>query len=573
MANTSSSRKHVIVIGAGVGGAALAARLAHRGYKVTVVEKHSQLGGRCSLLQSDRHRWDVGPSLYLMPELFESFFSSLGLNIDDYVSLERCEPSYKVHFAPPKSARGPVEPLELSTSLPKLGPALARYEGPAGNDDALGSFLAFLKEAGDHYEESVRYVLLKDWNHLLPALMRWDMYPMLLRTRVLRIWSTAWRRACHYFRSDEVRRAMTFSSMYMGMSPFEAPATYTLLQYAEYAKGVFYPIGGFQTVVAAFAKVAVQFGARFIYDATVTRITLAGDEGPEEDEVEKMLVSDTKRPKTSRVKGVELADGTKIEADAVVSNADLIWTYNNLLPPSSYAKRLRGKKQTCSSISFYWGLSEVVEELGMHNIFLAQDYRESFDEIFKDGKVPTEPSFYVNVPSRVDPSAAPRGGDTMVILVPCGPIASSNAPEGYKDKASFEAIKTKVRAQVLAVLQSRIGRDISALIREEHVMDPWDWREKYGLWNGSILGLSHCVSQVLWFRPSNQHETLRNMFFVGASAMPGTGVPVVCAGSGIVADKVDQYFQNNSAPQSYIAAVFSLLSLFISMSLMYLVLL
>lgn len=142
--------------------------------------------------------------------------------------------------------------------------------------------------------------------------------------------------------------------MYMGMSPFEAPATYTLLQYAEYAKGenrplpfpfvslflplsnveflllsstgVFYPIGGFQTVVAAFAKVAEQFGARFIYDATVTRITLAGDEGPEEDEVEKMPVPDTKRPKTSRVKGVELADGTKIKADAVVSNADLIWT-------------------------------------------------------------------------------------------------------------------------------------------------------------------------------------------------------------------------------------------------------
>lgn len=159
----------------------------------------------------------------------------------------------------------------------------------------------------------------------------------------------------------------------------------------------------------------------------------------------------------------------------------------------------------------------------------------------------------------------------MVILVPCGPIANSNAPEGYKDKASFEAIKTKVRAQVLTVLQSRIGRDISALIREEHVMDPWDWREKYGLWNGSILGLSHCVSQVLWFRPSNQHETLRNMFFVGASAMPGTGVPVVCAGSGIVADKVDQYFQNNSAPQSYIAAIFSLLSVFMYMSLMYLV--
>lgn len=119
--------------------------------------------------------------------------------------------------------------------------------------------------------------------------------------------------------------------------------------------------------------------------------------------------------------------------------------------------------------------------------------------------MPAEPSFYVNVPSRVDPSAAPTGGDTLVVLVPCGPIGDEgSAPDGYQDKETFAKIKTRVRAQVLATLQARIGRDIGPLIREEHVMDPWDWREKFGLWNGSILGLSHCVSQVLWFRPSNQ---------------------------------------------------------------------
>lgn len=138
-------------------------------------------------------------------------------------------------------------------------------------------------------------------------------------------------------------------------------------------------------------------------------------------------------------------------------------------------------------------------------IFLAQHYRESFDQIFKNGQVPDEPSFYVNVPSRVDPSAAPKGGDTIVVLVPCGPIADEgNAPEGYKDKETFAKIKERVKSQVLATIQARIGKDIGPLIREEHVLDPWDWREKFGLWNGSILGLSHCVSQVLWFRPSNQ---------------------------------------------------------------------
>lgn len=141
----------------------------------------------------------------------------------------------------------------------------------------------------------------------------------------------------------------------------------------------------------------------------------------------------------------------------------------------------------------------------MHNIFLAEHYRASFDEIFDDGKVPSEPSFYVNVPSRIDPSAAPSGGDTLVVLVPCGPIASKDAPEGYQDQVSFAQIKAKVRSQVLATLHARTGRDLAPLIREEHVLDPWDWRQRFGLWSGSILGLSHCISQVLWFRPSNQY--------------------------------------------------------------------
>jgi phytoene desaturase (3,4-didehydrolycopene-forming) len=140
--------------------------------------------------------------------------------------------------------------------------------------------------------------------------------------------------------------------MYMGMSPFDAPATYTLLQYAEYAKGVFYPIGGFQTLVAAFEKVATGFGSKFIYNTSVTKI----------------IVQDEKGGISARVRGVELEGGEKIMADVVVSNADLIWTYNNLLPPSPYAKKLQKKKQTCSSISFYWGTSEKIPELGMHNV-------------------------------------------------------------------------------------------------------------------------------------------------------------------------------------------------------------
>eukprot|EP01088_Endostelium_zonatum_P011675 TRINITY_DN25822_c0_g1_i1.p1 TRINITY_DN25822_c0_g1~~TRINITY_DN25822_c0_g1_i1.p1 ORF type:complete len:560 (-),score=106.15 TRINITY_DN25822_c0_g1_i1:8-1687(-) len=539
----SSSKKHVLIIGAGVGGSCLAARLAARGHKVTVLEKHDQPGGRCSLLRTKDHRWDVGPSLYLMPELFEAFFKSVNRDINDYVQLDRCEPTYNVFFSPNEKGKPSDPPLQLSTSLPSLGAQLERYERPAGNPDPLGSFLGFIKESGDHYEASVKHVLLRDWNDLFTAITQWDVYPMLLRTQILRIWTTVWARSAHFFYSDQIRRAMSFSCMYMGMSPFDAPASYSLLSYAEYAKAVWYPKGGFQTVPAAYEKIAKEYGATFQYNTTVSKI-LAEEGG-----------------KTDSVQGVELKDGTKIYADVVVSNADLVWTYNHLLPPSNYAKYLQTKELTCSSISFYWGLSEEVKELGIHNIFLAEQYRESFDEIFKDGKVPSEPSFYINVPSRIDKTAAPNGGDTVVVLVPCGPIAGDKAPDGYKDKASFEKIKAHVRKQILETVQARTGRNLEPLIKEEFVKDPWDWREQFGLWNGSILGLSHSVSQVLWFRPGNEHAKYKNMFFVGASAMPGTGVPVVTAGSGIVADRVEAYLQgkrrrSNIVPLLVIAALF-----------------
>ncbi|CAO1619049.1 unnamed protein product [Parajaminaea phylloscopi] len=510
--------KHVVIIGAGAGGTCLAARLGKMGHRVTVVEKNTFGGGRCSLLTKDGHRWDQGPSLYLMPEVFEAAFASLGEKIEDHLTFHRCDPTYRIHLADGRS-------LSLSSNLTEMGAMLEKFERPFGNEDPLGSFLAFLKEAGENYEESVRHVLTKDWSAWW-SFFRPELFPMLWRTGALRIYGTLYGRATKYFKSDPIRRAMTFSSMYMGMSPFDAPATYSLLQYAEYGKGVWYPIGGFYKVVEAFESIARQkFGVEFRYGSEVKQITTHG----------------------RRTTGVELSSGEKIEADVVISNADLVWTYNNLLPPSSYANTLAKKDQTCSSISFYWGLSEVVPELGGHNIFLADAYQESFDDIFDRGELPKEPSFYVNVPSRLDPTAAPSGKDTIVVLTPCGPLpqkGKAGQENGPTTKAEFQQVTDRARRQVLETLAKRLGRpDFANLIEQEIINDPFDWREKFGLWRGSILGLSHTIPQVLWFRPSPQHAKYENLFFVGASTQPGTGVPVVVAGSGVVADKVDAYLR------------------------------
>lgn len=462
-----------------------------------------------------------GPSLYLMPEIFAAAFEFLDEKVEDHLTLHRCDPAYWIHFSDGRS-------LALSSNLTQMGEMLEKFERPFGNEDPLGSFLAFLKEAGENYEESIKHVLTKDWSAWW-SFFRPELYPMLWKTGALRIYDTLYHRASTYFKSDPVRRAMTFSAMYMGMSPFDAPATYSLLQYAEYAKGIWYPIGGFYKVVEAFETIAKKkYGVDFKYGQDVKRIVTQG----------------------SRTTGIELANGEQIEADVVVSNADLVWTYNNLLPPSSYAGTLAKKDQTCSSISFYWGMSEVIPELGGHNIFLADAYRESFDDIFIRGDLPQEPSFYVNVPSRLDPTAAPSGKDTIVILVPCGPLPQQGKPgqeRGPKTREEFEQVTQRARRQVIETLQKRLKRpDFGSLIEREVINDPFDWKEKFGLWRGSILGLSHTIPQVLWFRPSPQHAKYSNLFFVGASTQPGTGVPVVIAGSGVVAEKVDKYLRGKS---------------------------
>ncbi|KAK0518516.1 hypothetical protein OC842_007769 [Tilletia horrida] len=343
-----------------------------------------------------------------------------------------------------------------------------------------------------------------------------------------------------YFKSPQIRQAATFSSMYMGMSPFHSPATYSLLQYAEYAKGIHYPIGGFHAVVAAFEKIARQdFGVDFRY-------------GPEKGAVKRIVV-DERRDGGTWVKGVELESGETIEADLVVSNADLVWTYNNLLPPSKYARNLRSLAQTCSSISFYWALSKPLPQLTAHNIFLAPAdlYAPSFDDIFQRGQLPTEPSFYVNVPSKLDAGAAPEGKETLVVLVPCGPIEQSREegkaiPGAARTRTEFSSVRTRARAQVLQTMEDRLGMgrgELEKLIEHEYVHEPLDWAERFNLWRGSILGLSHTLLQVLCLRPSIKHAKYRNLYFVGASTQPGTGVPVVVAGSEVVAKRVDRFLR------------------------------
>ncbi len=472
----------VIVIGAGVGGIATAALLARHGFDVTVVEKQERAGGRCNRLVKDGHTFDTGPTLFLFPRIFAQMFADLGERIEDHLDLRRVDPSYTLYFDDGSS-------LRLSSDLHVMQVQLEAIE-----PGSFGGFLRYLKEAQRNYKLGLAHLTersfhsIRDLGHLVARLP-------LFGTKLL---TTHHDDVGRFFNDPRLKAAFTFCDMYLSLSPSEAPAIFSLLNYAEYADGVWYPMGGMYRLVEALTHIAEGNGARFEYGAAVQRIEVAGSEAT----------------------GVTLADGRQMEADIVVANADLPYVYGHLLPEDGAASRLEGKRYSCSAVTFYWGLDKPFPALGLHNLFAVDDYRRSLDRVLKDLSLPEEPTFYVQRPVAVDDSLAPAGHDTLTVVVPVGHINPS-APQDWS------GIQARARQAVLERLGQVGGGDLEAHIQVEVSYTPNDWLGRYNLTKGSTLGLAHNLLQMGYFRPRNRHARYRNLYFVGASTHPGSGLPIV----------------------------------------------
>ena len=427
------------------------------------------------------------------------------------VDLLRCGTNYSVWFHD-------GECFQHSSDLAAMRKQIERWEGPEGFE----RWVKWLQEGHRHYEISIREVLRKNfmqfWDMARPTFLKeiLDMHPF----------ESIWSRAGRYFYTERLRRVFTFATMYMGMSPFDAPATYSLLQYTEFAEGIWYPKGGFWKVIEALVNIGEKMGVEYRLNTPVTKVITS--------------------PDGKKATGVLLENGEELSADMVVVNADLVYSYNNLLPQSnkgiaSRSASLQKKDASCSSISFYWSINKKIPQLSTHNIFLAEEYQESFDSIFKEHSLPAEPSFYVNVPSRVDPSAAPENCDSIIVLVPVGHLKLSKGvrPDGLPaDEQHWDQIVTRARTAVLRIIQSRTGVSLQEHISHEIVNNPMTWENRFNLDKGAILGLSHNFFNVLWFRPKTKSAELENTYFVGASTHPGTGVPIVLAGAKITAEQM-----------------------------------
>ena len=483
-----------IVIGAGIGGIATAARLAKNGYNVTVLEKEATPGGRANQIVRNGHRFDIGPTLFLMPEVWEETFASLGEKMSDHLDLRRIDPTYKVHFD--DGLR-----LELTSDIGRMQEQLE-----AVDKAAFTGFLNYIAEGSKHYKISLDKFVGRNFFNIFEYFSLKNL-PLIVQLKALKKHYT---NTSRFFKDERLKAAFTFQNMYLGLSPYDAPATYSLLQYTELAEGVWYPMGGMYAGIQALTKVAEKLGVKFIYNAPVKRLETNGN----------------------KILGVVLEDGRAFTSDIFVGNADLPYIYKELLPNKAEAKKLDEKLYTCSTIMFYWGVDKEYKQIAHHNVFLGGDYKASFDQIFEDHTLPEVPSFYVHAPARTDQAAAPKGQDTLYVLVPVGHLDA-------RSEQDWDALVNRARETVFNRLAKEMGAtDLKDHIKFEIVYQPKVWKERFNLEKGAAFGLSHNFWQVGYLRPHNRHKQYKNLYFAGASTHPGTGLPIVLLSARLTTERI-----------------------------------
>jgi phytoene desaturase len=474
--------KKVVIIGAGIGGLGAAGLFSKKGYDVCVLEKNSNAGGRANIFEHEGFRFDMGPSWYLAPDLFEHYFNLVGERVEDHLDLKRLSPSYRIFF------RNSGQPLDINSDIDKDSATFEAIEAGAGD-----KLRAYLKQSEYQYEVATQHFMVKNYDSIFDFFNK----RVMTEGQKLSVFSTMHRFVSKFFASNKLRQVMEYTMVFLGTSPYEAPALYNLMSHMDFNQGVFYPTGGFYELINALVRIAEKNGTEVRTNAAV----------------EKILV------KNGRASGVRLESGEVIEADIVISNADMWFTETRLLDqaeqtyPEKYWKK---KVMAPSAFIMYLGVSEKLPSLVHHNLLFSEDWRKNFDEIYKDPCLPDEPSLYVCAPSVTDPSVAPAGKENLFILVPI----ASDLPITEEDKERYAD-------RVLGLLESEMGlTGLRDKIEYQRVYTVENFAADYNAFKGSALGLAHTLRQTAIFRPKNISKKVKGLYYVGAGTNPGIGTQI-----------------------------------------------
>lgn len=474
--------KHVVIIGGGVAGLSAAIRLAVSGWQVELFEQNPSLGGKMGQIERDGFRWDTGPSVITMRSVFEELFQVANRNLTDYLQLEPLEPLTRYFY--PNNTR-----LDASSHLPRMASEIEAIEP----QDVAG-YLRYLAYAAEIHRITAPVFIYNQPPRLQDILS--VPLPDMPKVDPLRTMNGA---INSFVKSPELRQLLGRFATYTGASPYLAPATLNVIAHVELTQGVWYPQGGIYSITTALAKLAAELGVTLHVNSGVDKITTEG----------------------ARVTGVTLQDGRHIPADAVIANLDVALVYERMLAASqSHQQTLAEITQlepSCSGFILLLGINKTHPELAHHNIFFSSDYPAEFKAIFEQGIPPQDPTIYVAITSKTDPSHAPDDAENWFILV--------NAPP-LDERYDWQAQAPAYRDLILEKLAAR-GFDVRANIISETVLTPNDLERLTGARRGALYGVSSNSKWTAFRRPHNRAKGLHGLYFAGGTTHPGGGVPMV----------------------------------------------
>lgn len=493
-------KKQVVVVGAGVAGLASAIRLQHAGYEVSLYEKEAMPGGKMHRIEKDGYQFDLGPTIVMMPELYQEVFTLAGRNPDDYIPMESLDPMYSVYFGNKKE-----DYFEISSDLIHLTKTLESIS----DQDAKG-FFTYLQIIYKRFLVAKQHFLQRPFRHLT------DFYNpyMLWQGLKLRTLGNADRFISKYIKNERLKQMISFQTLYIGISPLHGPSLYTIIPMIEMMYGVWFIKGGMHTMAKGMERLFLELGGKVHYQSTVDEIMI----------------------RNGKAVGIRM-NKEEIYADYVMCNADFPYAMKHLVQDTAAKgkytdRKIDSMKYSCSCFIMYLGLNRKYDEVkNVHNFVFSDDLNRNLDGIF-EGELLEQPSFYLYMGSKMDPSMAPEGKDGLYILVPVSELST----------ASYEWNEDTVRQYRSRVLNKLKQIDAFQNIEEEIVsesyMTPPDFASKFNAYNGACFGLRPTLSQSNHMRPQSKAKNCENLYFTGSSTHPGAGVPIVLLSAKIATDEL-----------------------------------
>ena len=490
---TQNERKKIVLIGSGFSSLAASCYLAKEGFEVVVVEKNNTLGGRARQLKKDGFTFDMGPSFYWMPDVFESFFNDFGTTVSEHYHLEKRNPAYQVYF-------GKENHISIPNNLEETIQVFEKIETGSGKKLA-----SFIKKAEKNYNLVIKDLVLKPGNNLFEILT-----PKTLR-KIHLFFTDIKSQVARCVKNESLRKVLEFPVLFLGGTSSDTPAFYNFMNYADFGLGTFFPKGGIYSVVQAMVTVAKKLGVTFKVDVEVERFLLEGKE--------------VKALKTS--KGVFFAD-------VFLSGADYVHT-ETLLPKKyrQYSEKYWEKKVFApSALLFFVGFGKKLKNVSHHTLFFDTDFEKHADAIYKLKKWAEEPLFYASFPSITDIDSAPNGKESGVFLIPLAP--------GAEDSSSLRKKYFKDIMKRLEALTNQKVQD-SILFSESYCVK--DFKEDYNAYKGNAYGLANTLFQTHIFRPKLKSKKVKNLYFTGQITVPGPGVPPSIISGKIVSQLITKAYE------------------------------